>query len=870
MIICFDLETTGLDKYNDEIIEISMIKFDEKTFKILEKFSTLINPETKIPSIISNITNIFDEDVQDAPILDDIKKDILDFIWELPLLWHNTFFDRGFLIEKWINISDNIVVDTFFLANILCFNEISLNLEMLCKAFKMPFSWAHRAENDAKMTIKLFEKLKNKFKLLNKKKKSLLYCIFDISCDKNILFLKKYLFGDFKNEIDFEKFEKSILNIIWKYKNEDDFITNNELKTDASQIFKKLKKLETRKNQNKMLDLVSDTLKKSKKAVIEAPTWLWKSFAYLLPSVLHSVKMWEKVFISTKTKNLQDQLYFKDLEFLKNELSFDFRYTKLKGKKNYLNIKWFLNEFTIWDINYEKVCFLSKILLWLFETKYWELDEINYFWVEFSFLRSIRSEYLSFSKKDSFYRQYDFLYKARKKLENANIVVINHSLLFSDLKGENSVLWNMENLIIDEAHSIEDSVTDSLKNRFFLKNLEDIFTYIDIVCDKKKIKKQDFNNVKKELLFHLDVIFDYCFSYVNSRVNDNSNYKSVLLKQDFFWEIEFEAISKEIYLKFLSIIEFLTDIEKFDFSSEIISLESYLDLMRIILDKWNDGEYIKIISYNDKQGAILEYTLLNPWSYLKKHLRDNLHSVILTSATLKIWDSFDYFKRILYLDDFDFYSYPSDFDYKKQATLFIPNDLWSIKSNSKQVIDFLKVFYLIVRWKTLTLLTSFNMIRQIYKSVNIDLKKEWINIYAQSIWWSKSKLINSYFDDTANSILLWTDSFWEGVDMYWDDLKFLVIHKFPFCVPTDPIFQARGVFFNNSFTEYSIPKAIIKLKQWFWRLIRSKTDTWIVVLLDDRIFSTWWWRDFFNAFPSDINIKKWSSDNFFEVLKGVV
>ena len=159
MIIAIDLETTGLDKYKDKIIEIALVKFDEKTFQIVETFSTFVNPCISIPDIISNITNIFDSDLVDAPTLDELKKEILDFIWDIPLLWHNTFFDRDFFIENWINISHNIILDTFFLANFLCFKEKSLNLEMLCKSFSIPFSWAHRALNDVKATINLFEKL---------------------------------------------------------------------------------------------------------------------------------------------------------------------------------------------------------------------------------------------------------------------------------------------------------------------------------------------------------------------------------------------------------------------------------------------------------------------------------------------------------------------------------------------------------------------------------------------------------------------------------------------------------------------------------------------------------------------------------------
>jgi ATP-dependent DNA helicase DinG len=182
------------------------------------------------------------------------------------------------------------------------------------------------------------------------------------------------------------------------------------------------------------------------------------------------------------------------------------------------------------------------------------------------------------------------------------------------------------------------------------------------------------------------------------------------------------------------------------------------------------------------------------------------------------------------------------------------------------VIDFLRIFYKKVQGRTLTLLTSFSSIKSIYLWLNADLKKEWIHLYPQSILWSKSKLMNMFLRNSSNGILLWTDSFWEWIDIPGEDLKFLVIHKFPFLVPTDPIFQARSIFFQDPFLEYSMPKAIIKLKQWFWRLIRTKTDTGVVILLDDRIYSTMWWKAFFNAFPSDIDIQVTTSKSIFNYI----
>ena len=293
-----------------------------------------------------------------------------------------------------------------------------------------------------------------------------------------------------------------------------------------------------------------------------------------------------------------------------------------------------------------------------------------------------------------------------------------------------------------------------------------------------------------------------------------------------------------------------------------------MKIIKILLDKKENNKYIKLVSYNEKKGGIiLEYTRLNVWEYLKSKLWSKLNTCVLTSATLKIEDNFDYISKMLDLEDFSFKSLESDFDYNKQALLFIPDNLGSIKNNLSFVIDFLKDLFLVARWNILVLFTAFYAIKETYSRLFPVLKKEKINLYAQSIGWGKHKLIEAFKANADNSILVWTDTFWEWIDIPGSNLKYLVIHKVPFMVPTDPIFKARSVLFKNAFMEYWVPKSILKLKQGFWRLIRTKTDTWIVIFLDDRIYSTSWWNVFYSAFPKDIKIRKSSGEELISILK---
>lgn len=868
MIICLDLETTWTNPKIDRIIEISMIKFSEETFEEIDSFNCLVDPEIEIPELISNITNIFNEDIIWAPKIDEIKQKIIDFIWNNPILWHNVQFDIDFLVNNWINIEKNLKIDTFFLANFLNFENDSLNLEMLCKNYSIKLTWAHRAINDTKATKNLFEKMISEFQKESKEKKQLLKYLFSQTKDLNVNFMWRFLWLDNLKKINFSQFEDLILEkiSIKKVPEKNENIVESDLdKVDILDFFNFKNDFETRENQFKMAKEVFSLLDKNKKIVIEAPTWLWKSFAYLIPSIIYSKLTWEKVYISTNTKTLQDQLFEKDLKFLSENLEKDFFYTKLKWKSNYLSLKAFFDMILLWDLSYNEVWFLSKITFWLLKTKHWELDELNYFPFEYSLKSELNSDRLFFQNIKNPYSDYEFLENARKSIIYSDIIVINHSLLFSDLENETPLLLNLNNLVIDEAHNIEDTATDILKKRYNFKNFLDFLNKIEKIFTIKNINKIEFLQKKDSLISKLDLIDDFWNTYLNKKIPSEQNYKNLLIKEDFYEEFDFDEILKKISLELIWIIDLLKIQNDYDFSKEIIYFENTIDVLSIILKK-DSIDKIKIISFSENFWINFEYTVLNPWEYLKQNLWDKIPSCLLTSATLSINNSFDYIKNILKLEQFDFLKFLSDFDYKKQSTLFIPNDLWSVKNSSQSVDKFLKDFYEIVWWNTLTLFTSFASIKTIFLENSLNLKKMWRNLLAQSIWWSKTKILNKFLEDPDNSIILWTDSFWEWIDIKWWNLKYLVIYKLPFAVPTDPIFQARSKNFKDSFSEYAIPKAIIKLKQGFWRLIRSKNDKWIVILLDNRINSSWW-KAFFWAFPDDINIKISSSHKFLEILE---
>lgn len=875
MIIALDLETTGIDPKNDKILEVALIKFDENTFEILDTYSTLVHPGIPIPEIISNITNIFDEDVKQAPFFDDIQKQkIEDFIQDFPILWHNTNFDRDFLLQNGVDIKENIVLDTFVLANIIFPYEKSLNLWNLCESFWIVLADAHRALDDTKATIALFQIITQKFLDLSSDKKDILNFIFSQTPIQAFSFYK-HLFGFSKEILDEEKFIKKILKTIGKYtsKEKQKIFFEKEVTNDLIQeIFLSLPNSELRENQLQMSYKIREVLFENKKIAIEAPTGVGKTFAYLIPSLLKSLKHDEQVVISTNTKALQDQIYYKDLQFLEQNFPYTFQYSKLKWRKNYLSVLRYF-EFILdrGGFQVEEIWFLAKVSLWLFDTKLWELDELNFYPHEQYYVKNIHSDHFLVLFESNEYKQYEYIFKARNHALTAQIVIINHSLLIQDKASSQPIFGHIQNLIIDEWHNIEDTLTDAMIKSFSLQSLEDSIHHVE-----NTLKKQNFpiDNIDKKLenfFLQVSFLFDLFFHYAQKQNTFGNEVFQTLIQGDFFTQQEnIQNLCQTIEVQYIEIFNHLQTSPDKVFQSlktEIWNLEEMVQIMKICTTKESSETYIPIFSIQKNGNNILYYTVLNPGKFLQSILWESVHRVAITSATLQINNSFQYIKNALHLDDFDFLSLQSDFDYSTQALLFIPNDLGSIKYNNPKINEFILSFLTLTKGKTLVLLTSFNAIRDLYLTLNLPLKKLWTTILAQWVWWSKHKIANHFKKHSATSVILGTDSFWEGVDIPGDDLRYLFIHKFPFLVPTDPIFKARGQLYKDAFLEYSIPKAIIKTRQWFGRLIRTKQDTGIVILLDDRYFSTSWGWLMRASFPEDIKIKIGSSANFLELLK---
>ena len=873
MFIVLDLETTGLSSRDDSIIEYAFIKIDRQSFREVDRFHGFINPKRSIPELISQITNIFDDDVINAPVFDMLLDDIQDFIEGFPLIGHNVQFDLRFLESHGVDISKNPSIDTFFLANILCYDIASLNLWYLCNTFNIDLTNAHRAIDDAVATWLLFQKLIEKLQNHSGEgSQDLLQYFFSNCTDVWVRILRDEYLDQPNKNIALEEIEAAYIRALEENQHKASKIYSSNKKLDILEVIDTMPWFEIRESQKQMLEYVDSTFSHWNKTLIEAPTWIGKTFAYLIPAIKHSLSFWEPFHISTSTKALQDQIFYKDLAFLHTHFPEAFSYTKLKWKKNYLWVRPFIDFIESSSIQDSvRTGFILKILFWSIKTQYWELEELNFFGEEWKFMNDIHAWDITVMDASNAYKEVEFVVRARMRAKTSNIIITNNHILFQDVSSEGSLLWGVRNLVLDEAHTLEDIVTSSLKETLSFQLFQSTLQKIEQKGEKYKISNSIVKEKKQHILFDVAEIFSIYEGFIFEKFSFDSKYKMLALSEKFYTQREeLVLLSQRVVQNLRTIYKEMSSLEGDKgnfFSRELQDIHYILEFIEKISSQRNFWKNIYYATHDDQKGTQIHITVLKPGEFLDQYLWNKLDSVVLTSATLQMGNSYEYIQKMLNVHDFSTLTLKSDFDYSKQALAFIPQDLWSIKYNTDEIIRFLESFFFRVRGQTLALFSSFAVIRAVYTSLKIKLQKDGINLSAQSISWSKIKLIDSFRFNSHNSVLLWTDTFWEWIDIPWEDLKYLIVHKIPFNAPTDPVFMARSKLFKDSFTEYAIPKSILKLKQGFGRLIRSKSDSGVIIFLDDRIYSTRWGEAFLQAFPEWIKVRYGESEKLLDLLK---
>lgn len=676
---------------------------------------------------------------------------------------------------------------------------------------------------------------------------------------------------------------------------------------------------EARTQQVNMTEAVARTFNDGGTLVVEAGTGTGKSLAYLVPATQYAATHGQHVVISTNTINLQDQLYFKDIPNLQqvidsSRIRFNptapeaadmqsFTAALLKGRGNYLCLRR-LHAVRQRDRSTpEHARALMKIGLWVRDTQTGDRAELALNEDEAAIWGDVNVtlETCTGPRCSEFNRC--FFYGARRAAEAAHLIVVNHALLLSDLKAEGNVLPPYSHLVIDEAHHLEDVATDQLgwniDQSTLLHYLDDIWTtggarllggvlselpnyWIGSAATPADLDRAEgFAAAIRPQVERVRALTYTLWSQLRAFVQQGSpeqSYEQRLrltpkVRQGRSW-ITIQEHWENLMLPLSDIGRGMAKLEEHIRSLEGAGLAGYDELVvrlsalaNFAIDTviegskliYGDDETINWLAYERTRDELRLHTApLHVGELLREQLFSSKESVVLASATLSIDRSFGYARQRLGLAQLpvEELQLESPFDYQHSTLLYLPTDMPEPNEKTYQAM----LEQTLVRLATATggrmlvLFTSTAALRLTYRAIEEPLEDQEIVVLGQGIDGSRRAVLQR-FRETPRAVLLGTSSFWEGIDVVGDALSVLVIAKLPFAVPSDPIFAARSELFGDPFAEYAIPQAILKFKQGFGRLIRSKEDRGVVTILDRRIVSKRYGQLFLHSLP-DAHIKK--------------
>lgn len=929
-LVFLDIETTGLSPIDDDIIEVAAVKAEEG--QIIDRFVCLIKPKRKLPAQIVSLTGITDEMLSDAPSQEVVLKELISFIGSLPVVGHNVSFDLSFITKKSGCLLDNPVLDTMDFLHALLPTAGSYSLSRAAKTLGIHVAEAHRALADAETACALYFKCLEILKTLNR---DVLTKYFELCIGRDWPFAGviasnaerallnfptdkqdvPYAFmkgeGE-KQESLFDVAEKNTAEGKGYPVSELSFSNLAEILGEKGPFSESSAQYSFRQGQADMLEAVVQGFLNSRHVVIEAGTGTGKSLAYLIPAVRWSLEKEERVVITTHTINLQEQLWNKELPYLKQVTGWDFQSALVKGRNNYLCLRKWEYKLNKGGESSEELLFIMKILTWLTETLSGDKNELNLHALQQNEWNQVCSDNEScMGPACSWYHKYCFVMKARKKAESANILIVNHSLLLADIKMDNRVLPAFDYLIIDEAHHLEESATEQLGwtlgmnflrgeilglNRGFgsqqapglFNQLKQVFRnhpeFFEIDLQKNDaIINEGFETVK-DICITIDEIGGFLQSWTRKHAGSGWDEGAISVRVCEHhrsldeWN-QFECICDNFISRTTSLSRQLNKLSgafetlerdnqkaMWNYMKEIDSMLSFLNETNMNLKDFLAGSRDYVFWIEQGTAARLDTRIrcapVSVNSLLHEHLFIPKRSVVLTSATISIEGNFEHFLNRIGLalcekEEVTARSLISPFNYEKQSLLCVIRDLPEPGSapDSDYIAEIVPVIDRVAgmfQGRTLVLFTSHKMLTETYRQLKPLLNDRGINLLGHKIDGGRTRLVNE-FRAHNKSVLLGTSSFWEGIDLPGDILKCVVIARLPFAPPNSPVNEARIeelIELNKDpFRAYTLPQAVIKFKQGFGRLIRTEEDEGVVLVLDRRMAERSYGRKFLNSLP---------------------
>lgn len=909
--VVVDLETTGHSpKKGDKIIEIGMVTIVDGV--ITDQYKSFVHPEQPIPSFISQLTGIQDADVQGAPLFDEIVEDVVSRLDGAYFVAHHVEFDLGFLDYAIREVTGHKlsmpVIDTVELARILMPQAPGYKLGQLAEFFNVSHKDPHRALADAYVTGEILLKLLHKAKGLPYETLSHLLQL-EAKLKSDVSELLQGIVNEKAFSLDHTEMDL-FRGIAVRKQEEYEEVSHTSQESFApflentfqqeGYLHKHMDKYEDRKGQREMATTIYDAFQSQTHAMIEAETGTGKSLGYLIPALYEVMETGERVVVSTHTTQLQSQLIEKELPFLQKALPFSFSSALLKGKQHYLSLKKFEHElFSPTSDNYDVALTKAMILVWLTETTTGDRDEIQLPSSGQIFWRKVSAEAEGYADPKSLWYRMSFYQQAKKRAQKADIIITNHSLLCTDIIRQNGLIASYKKIIVDEAHHLESSAAKHFglrldyvtiqylvnemggnQNGDWMYNVLSAYPELSMRLDIRKWD-QYMQRIREEA----DELFRFIFSYVvkkhNAEITLNDvgrfQYRYQKGQEDVTTWNTIEEMTHRVSFYMRDAIQFLHQCKQYitmaetsneatrwteDITMYMERLETIINGLQELLieDQKHLVKWIELEAYGAKNAVFLYSEPIEVASMLSEHFFDKKESVILTSATLTMKDSFSFMLKRLGLPNEDTIQYkiPSPFQYDEQVQLLIPNDFPSVKYGEQEAFvhatcEAIYSLANVTEGRMLVLFTSYDMLKKTYYVMKDFMDQEEFMLIAQGISSGSRTRLKKNFQAFDKAILFGTSSFWEGVDIPGEDLTSLVIVRLPFQPPDHPVYEAKSQSLKesgkNAFMELSLPNAVLRFKQGFGRLIRSSSDRGIVFVCDDRIVRAKYGKYFLDSIP---------------------
>jgi len=907
-VVVLDIETTGLDPLRDAIIEIGAVRYDGSG--INDTWHSMVNPQRLVPAEITQLTGIDTSMVQDAPLIQQIMPQLVDFLGSAPIVGHNVSFDLSFL-KIHHPLDSNKAIDTFELASVLLPRGPRYSLAALVEVLALENLSPHRAQEDAEATLSVFLKL---IEIAHKLPLSLIAEI--VKASRNIpwdagWFLQEILRERSKEPMQAKQSRQVDYGVLFAEPSE---MLAQPLKPNETLIpldldevtavlspgglfSKSLDHFESRYEQVEMLQAVGKALTNSQHLMVEAGTGIGKSFAYLVPAAMWSMQNQMRVVVSTNTLNLQDQLIAKDIPDLKKAMGIDLKASVLKGRSNYLCPRRLEALRHRLPRDASELRLLAKVLVWLEQGGSGELQELSLTgpadrdnWDRLSAQDEACNADVCLNRMGGICPYY----RAHQAALSSHILIVNHALLLSDVVSGSRVLPDFRYLIVDEGHHLEEASTQSLSYRVTHGEVDRLFSELGGISSgligsiasalKQLLKPSEYASAEaamqhiNDLALRSSSEFNHFFFQLDAFLEQERDGQEIgeygqqvriipATQTQPIWsdvQIVWERVSKpmdQLQRLLNNLLQEMGDAhlvnhEVFedqmgDLGSVIRRLqEMHQHVNELVFDLDGNTIYWVEVDFKFKRLS-LNFAPLQIGPLMENYLWHTKESVIITSATLTAGDEFDYLRSRLNADEADELVLGSPFDYENAAMLYLPSDMPEPTDykNYQRVLE-----RAIIRTaratggRMLVLFTSYRQLKAASHVVSPILAKEGIQVYEQGDGASSSSLLES-FKNAEQAVLLGTKSFWEGVDVPGEALSMLMITKLPFDVPSDPIIAARAESFEDAFNEYLVPEAVLRFRQGFGRLIRSQSDRGVVAVMDRRLRTKRYGERFIHALP---------------------